>query len=74
MNFDLQRILVMYSTSLLEMLIDRHEMTEIQYISSRNNQKCAWTKMQQCVITSIIHTNTKYVTFNSASNFVPGEV
>ena len=30
--------------------------------------------MWQCVITSIIHTNTEYVTFNSDSAFVPGEV
>ena len=30
--------------------------------------------MWQCVITSIIHTNTKYVTFNSDNVFVPGEV
>ena len=30
--------------------------------------------MCQCVITSIIHTNTEYVTFNSDTDFVPGEV
>ena len=30
--------------------------------------------MWQCVITSIIHTNTEYVTFNSDNNFVSGEV
>ena len=30
--------------------------------------------MWQCVITSIIHTNTEYVTFNSDNVFVPGEV
>ena len=30
--------------------------------------------MWQCVITSIIHTNTEYVTFNSDNDFVPGEV
>ena len=30
--------------------------------------------MYQCVITSIIHTNTEYVTFNSANDFAPGEV
>ena len=27
-----------------------------------------------CVITSIIHTNTEYVTFNSDNDFVPVEV
>ena len=30
--------------------------------------------MYQCVITSIIHTNTEYVTFNSADDFARGEV
>ena len=30
--------------------------------------------MWQCVITSIIHTNTEYVTFNSDNDFVLGEV
>ena len=30
--------------------------------------------MYQRVITSIIHTNTEYVTFNSANDFAPGEV
>ena len=30
--------------------------------------------MWQSVITSIIHTNTEYVTFNSDNDFVPGEV
>ena len=30
--------------------------------------------MWQCVITSIIHTNTEYVTFHSDNDFVPGEV
>ena len=30
--------------------------------------------MWQCVITSIIHTNTEYATFNSDNDFVPGEV
>ena len=30
--------------------------------------------MYQCVITFIIHTNTEYVTFNSANDFAPGEV
>ena len=30
--------------------------------------------MYQCVITPIIHTNTEYVTFNSANDFAPGEV
>ena len=30
--------------------------------------------MYQCVITSIIYTNTEYVTFNSANDFAPGEV
>ena len=45
-----------------------------------NNQKCAKTKkhldysMWQCVITSIVHTNTEYVTFNSDNDFVPVEV
>ena len=28
----------------------------------------------QCVITSIIYTNTEYVSFNSANDFAPGEV
>ena len=30
--------------------------------------------MYQRVIASIIHTHTKYVTFNSDNDFVPGEV
>ena len=30
--------------------------------------------MYQCVITSIMHTNTEYVTFNFANDFAPGEV
>ena len=30
--------------------------------------------MWQCVITSIIHTNTEYATFNYDNDFVPGEV
>ena len=30
--------------------------------------------MYQCVIPSIIHTNTEYVTFISADDFAPGEV
>ena len=30
--------------------------------------------MWQCVITSIIPTNTEYVTFNSDNDFVSGEV
>ena len=30
--------------------------------------------MCECVITSIIHKNTEYVTFNSDNDFVPGEV
>ena len=30
--------------------------------------------MWQCVLTSIIHTNTEYVTFNSDNDFVPGGV
>ena len=30
--------------------------------------------MWKCVITSIIHTHTEYVTFNSDNDFVPGEV
>ena len=30
--------------------------------------------MYQRVITSIIRTNTEYVTFNSANDFAPGEV
>ena len=29
--------------------------------------------MYQCVITSIIHTNTEYVTFISADDFAPGK-
>ena len=30
--------------------------------------------MYQCVITSIIHTKTEYLTFNFANDFAPGEV
>ena len=30
--------------------------------------------MWKCVITSIIHTDTEYVTFNSDNDFVTGEV
>ena len=54
-------------------------MTETQYISLCKKSKMCLDKkdldysMWQCVIASIIHTNTKYVTFNSDNAFVPGE-
>ena len=47
--------------------------------NDRNSKMCSDKKhldysMWQCVITSIIHTNTEYVTFKADNDFVLGEV
>ena len=46
----------------------------IEIIKNVLRQKHLDYSMCQCVITSIIHTNTEYVAFNSDNDFVPGEV
>ena len=40
----------------------------------RRQKKHLDYSMWQCVITSIIHTYTEYVTFNSDNDFMPSEV
>ena len=56
----MERILVTYFAFLLEILINRHEMTETRY---RNNQKCAWTKKTKLFNVAVcnnVHYTHKY--------------
>ena len=46
----------------------------IKIIKNVLSQKHFDYSLWQCVITSIIHTDTEKVTFNSDNAFVPGEV